>query len=95
MFKWLLKSFNSGNEREMTDKEEERIFSLFNEVLLFNIRYGESCLTSTCSTGVQSVHTRMHLERTFGRTDTLIGRVVAAAEGAPIFFWQKSNSFRN
>ena len=77
MFKWLLKSFNSGNEREMTDKEEERIFSLFNEVLLFNIRYGESCLTSTC-TSVQSVHTRMHLERTFGRTDTLIGRVVVA-----------------
>ena len=95
MFKWLLKSFNSGNEREMTDKEEERIFSLFNEVLLFNIRYGESCLTSTC-TGVQSVHTRMHLERTFGRTDTLIGRVVAAAVGAQsFFFWQNSNSFRN
>lgn len=87
MFKWLLKSFNSGNEREMTDKEEERIFSLFNEVLLFNIRYGESCLTSTC-TSVQSVHTRMHLERTFGRTDTLIGRVVAAV-GAQSFFLAK------
>ena len=72
----------------MTDKEEERIFSLFNEVLLFNIRYGESCLTSTCSTGVQSVRsTRMRLERTFGRTDTLIGRVVAAAMGAQSFFF--------
>ena len=75
------------------DKEEERIFSLFNEVLLFNIRYGESCLTSTCSTSVQSVHTystRIHLERTFGRTDTLIGRVVAAVEGPHfIFFFAK------
>lgn len=80
----------------MTDKEEERIFSLFNEVLLLNIRYGESCLTSTCSTCVQSVRrTRMHLERTFGRTDTLIGRVVTV-EGPNFFpFLAKSNLFRN
>ena len=68
----------------MMDKEEERIFSLFNEVLLFNIRYGESCLTSTCITGVQSVRTRIHLERTHGHSNW---KSSGSSGGPPFFFF--------